>query len=371
MNLIYLNEAEMIQAGVRDMRKCMNTMEDMFKLLKTGDYRMGGENGNSHGVRIKFPDKHEFEGMPIAAPDRWFTSMPAYLGGRFKMVGIKTYGSNHDNVKKGLPRSILMLSLLDKDTGAPLAYMSANILSAMRTGAVAGLGVKYLAPENPRVLAVVGPGTMSRYAVESILTACPQIEEIYVKGRGQENISRFIECCKNLPFAVKKYSVCSTVKEACKTADIVFTGNTRARTFEENPFLDEAEMKKGALIISSSAFRLHKDFLEDRNLCVCVADDDKMYQEDFGVDAAPVRAEERESITFNVFLHRAVVENKNIVNMGDIITSPGFQRDASKIYVYGAYGMPVEDVAWGFDCYQNALNCHIGTTLKLWDQSQL
>ena len=74
--------------------------------------------------------------MPKNADDRRFMAMPAYLGGRFDMAGVKWYGSNAENRKKGLPRSILMLTLNDKDTGAPLAYMSANILSAYRTGAV-------------------------------------------------------------------------------------------------------------------------------------------------------------------------------------------------------------------------------------------
>lgn len=39
-----------------------------------------------------------------------------------------------ENKKKGLPRSILMMMLNDKDTGAPLAMMSANLLSSYRTG---------------------------------------------------------------------------------------------------------------------------------------------------------------------------------------------------------------------------------------------
>ncbi len=52
----------------------------------------------------------------------------------------KFYGSNGRNVRKGLPRSILMATLNDVETGQPLAYMSANLLSAMRTGAVPGGG---------------------------------------------------------------------------------------------------------------------------------------------------------------------------------------------------------------------------------------
>ncbi len=371
MQFIYLNEDEMIEAGVMDMRQCMETMKDMFKLLKIGDYRMGGENGNSHGVRIKFPPYPEFDGMPASAPDRWFTSMPAYLGGRFKMVGVKTYGSNHDNVKKTLPRSVLMLSLLDKETGVPLAYMSANILSAMRTGAVAGLGAEYLAPKETRKLAIIGPGTMSRYATDSIVIACPKIHQIKIKGRSQENILRFIEYSKKRHPQIKQYSICDTVEEACKDSDIIFTGNTRAEVFEDNPLLDETCLKKNALIITSSAFRMYNDFLSDNSLCVCVADNDKMYQEDFGVDALPIKLEERKSTTFNVFLHEMESKGSVPMNLGDIITNPFYQRNEEKIYVYGAYGMPIEDVAWGYECYQNALKNSIGTKLKLWDSPKL
>ena len=48
-----------------------------------------------------------------------------------------------------------MLTLNDKDTGAPVAYMSANILSAYRTGAVPGVGYKYFAPEDAKVIATI------------------------------------------------------------------------------------------------------------------------------------------------------------------------------------------------------------------------
>ena len=45
-DFIYLNEQDMIRAGVQDMEKCIDSMEDMFVLLHKGDYRMGGENAN-------------------------------------------------------------------------------------------------------------------------------------------------------------------------------------------------------------------------------------------------------------------------------------------------------------------------------------
>ena len=165
LKFLYLNEEDMINAGVKDMDKCILTMEDMFMLLHKEDYRMGGENANEHGIRVSFPKESNVEGMPIHKPDYRFMAMPAYLGGRFKMFGIKSYGSNPDNAQKGLPRSILMMSLMDATTGAPLAYMSANILSAMRTGATSGVGAKHLSVKNPKVVSIIGPGTMSKYTL--------------------------------------------------------------------------------------------------------------------------------------------------------------------------------------------------------------
>lgn len=287
------------------------------------------------------------------------------------MVGVKTYGSNHENAKKDLPRSILMLSLLDKETGAPLAYMSANILSAMRTGAVAGLGAKYLAPSDAKVLTVIGPGVMSRYSTDAIIIGCPSIKEIRIKGRGKKNIEKFVQHCKENYPQVKDYVICDTVDEACIGADVIFTGNTRANTFEENPLLDENTLHRGALVITSSAFRIHEEFLHNADMCVCVADDRRIYQEDYGVDAMPLQDEEKRSITFNVFLHEMAAKSEKVLDLTDIITDDNFQKDESKIYVYGAYGMPVEDVAWGKVCYEEALKLNVGTRLKLWDSPKL
>lgn len=129
---------------------------------------MGGENHNSHGCMVTFPDNPEFEGMPKNGEDRRFMAMPAYLGGNFQMAGMKWYGSNTENKKAGLPRSILMMMLNDKDTGAPLALMSANLLSAYRTGAIPGVGAKYLARKESKVAAIVGPGVMGKHLLQHL-----------------------------------------------------------------------------------------------------------------------------------------------------------------------------------------------------------
>ena len=63
------------------MKGCVEAIEEMFRLMKIGDYRMGGSNGNSHGVLMNFPENPAFPNMPKDGPDRRFMAMPAYLGG--------------------------------------------------------------------------------------------------------------------------------------------------------------------------------------------------------------------------------------------------------------------------------------------------
>ena len=125
---------------------------------------------------ISFPDEPEFPNMPKNGPDRRFMAMTAYLGGRFNIAGEKWYGSNRDNVEKGIPRSILMVMLNNADTGAPEALMSANLISAVRTGAIPGVGAKYLARPESRVCALIGAGVISRTCFMSLIDVCTKLD---------------------------------------------------------------------------------------------------------------------------------------------------------------------------------------------------
>ena len=84
---LYLNEEDMIKAGVLDSARCINVEEELFGLLSKGDYRMGGDKHNAHGIAMRFPKESPFPNMPLDAPDRRFMAMPAYVGGRFNVAG--------------------------------------------------------------------------------------------------------------------------------------------------------------------------------------------------------------------------------------------------------------------------------------------
>ena len=175
---LYLSEPDTIAAGVLDAKKCIDNAEEVFTLLAKGDYLMGGNNHNNHGMYIVFPKESKFPNMPVAGPDRRFVAMPAYLGGRFDICGQKWYGSNAANKKKGLPRSILMVTLNNKDTGEPIAYMSANLLSAARTGAVPGVATRYLARKDAEVLLCIGCGAIGTSCLDNVITQMPKVKKV-------------------------------------------------------------------------------------------------------------------------------------------------------------------------------------------------
>ena len=370
IDFLYLNEQDMIEAGVMDMKGCVEALDDMFRLMKMGDYRMGGANGNSHGVMMTFPAEPEFPNMPKDGPDRRFMAMPAYLGGQFDMVGMKWYGSNVENKKKGLPRSVLMLTLNDKDTGAPIAYMSANILSAYRTGAVPGVGYKYFARDDAKTIGIIGPGVMGKTAFEAAMAVRPGIDTVKVKGSSPTSASSmafkaFVE--ERYP-SVKNIIIVKTNEEAVRDCDIVSiapsvpTGDPALY-----PFVEENWIKPGAVISCAAAARFDDDFLINR--ARNVADNIMLYEA--WAEEMPYPAYESipmPAVHCMDLIHDGKMTIDQVDDLGDaMIGKIPVHRKKDEIVIYSVGGMPIEDVAWGTIVYRNAIEKGIGTKLNLWD----
>lgn len=371
IKFLYLSEPDMIKAGVKNMDQCVEAMEDLLVTLNKGDYVMAGVNHNSHGAQVIFPDDPQFEGMPKNADDRRFMAMPAYLGGKYQMAGMKWYGSNCENKASGLPRSILMMMLNDKDTGAPLALMSANLVSCYRTGAIPGVGAKYLARKDSETVTIIGPGVMGRTCLLAFLSVCPKITTVKVKGRGLRSLHAFEKFVKKECPQIQQVIVCDSMEEAVKDSDIICVTSTAPVKEIDFPYLAEDWVKKGALICLPSAARFDDDFLINR--CKKVVDNYKLYEA--WAEEFPYPSYEMVQIIgskFTDYLHEGRIQREDIVDIADIINKkhPGRESD-DEIIVYSVGGMPVEDIAWGGTVYRNALKEGIGVELPLWDQPDM
>ena len=376
IDFLYLNEEDMIKSGVLDAKRCIETMRDTLSLFGKKDFLLGGPKGDEHGLQMNFPKKSDIENFPLDdGPDRRFMAMPAYLGGRFHIAGQKYYGSNSHNNAFNLPRSILMVTLSDVDTGAPKAIMSANLLSAMRTGAMPAMAATYLANKDSEVLSLIGPGVINKCALMCYMEVLPNITTIKLRGSSSKSktaldMKQFI--MEKYP-NVKDIIICDSLKEACEDADVV---SEAMSVSPEN--LEEFKLewfKKGATVFSMGSFlyRKYDDFTNTK----MVVDNYGMYEKYLSnfIARGPVDelGNKREWVIMGIhFVHlvkSGVVTRDKVINICDIVNGISKGREnKDEIVMCSIGGMPLEDLSWGYDCYQKALELGIGTKLNLWNE---
>ena len=96
-------------------------------------------------------------------------AMPAHIGGEIEICGMKWIAGFPPNpVKFGIPRAHALIILNDSWTGVPLAIMDGTYISAMRTGAVSGVGAKYLANPDSEVVGIIGCGVQARTQIMAL-----------------------------------------------------------------------------------------------------------------------------------------------------------------------------------------------------------
>ncbi|WP_241602349.1 tyramine oxidase subunit B [Rosenbergiella nectarea] len=372
IDFLYLSEQDMIRAGVTDMPACIASMEEMFELLYHGDYRMAGPNNDSHGAMVTFPENSPFPTMPKPTADRRMMAMPAYLGGKFGTAGVKWYGSNIANREKGLPRSILMFTLNDADTGAPLAHMSANLLSAYRTGAIPGVGAKYLARRDARVIGLLGPGVMGKTTVAAFLSACPTVDTVKVKGRGVASLDAFITWLTHTYPQVTTIQIVDTLEEVVRDSDLVaYCSSGETGDASTYPIVKREWVKAGAFLAMPALCALDEG-MEQPDVRK-VLDNTGLYNAWF--EEVPKPAHNTIPIIgvrFMDMLAEGALTADQLEDIGQIIAgdAPG-RRNDDEIIIMSVGGMPVEDVAWGTVLYRNALERNIGVKLNLWETPEL
>ncbi|MHB8276084.1 MAG: tyramine oxidase subunit B [Candidatus Humimicrobiaceae bacterium] len=361
---LYLSEADILQAGVLDMAHCVDVAEEVFTLLGKGDYLMGGSNHNSHGMGLVFPKETPFPNMPVAGPDRRFVAMPAYLGGRFDVCGNKWYGSNAANTSKGLPRSVLTFILNDKDTGEPLCLMSANLVSATRTGAIPGVAVRHMARKNSEVCTVFGCGPINKACYRAITTQAPNLKKVVCYDIFEEKAQSFVEWSKT-EFGIDGITVTSA-EESLRAGDIITIAASRLKPV----FFKDNWIKKGSTVIFTGPAKAEDDYWLNSKI---IYDNTKLHEAYMEEAVASGDKQTYYDGLIGGPLYTLIDEGKlprlsKSISFGNIILGEKIGRgnDDERIS-FIACGMSVFDVGWGYELYQTALKKGIGQKLLLWE----
>jgi ornithine cyclodeaminase len=159
-------------------------------------------------------------------------------------TGVRTYNYYDDgnrNTVGGLDNTRLII-LSDPKSGAPLAIVDEHWSYAIRSTAAAVLACKWVGPKSPKVLGLVGIGTMGLNALRCLLTLY-KFEEIRCTSRRPETRAAFAaEWSKQLGIRVLAKD---SVEDVVRGADIAVGGTTSGDIVSREPWL-----KPGCTFIS-------------------------------------------------------------------------------------------------------------------------
>lgn len=361
---LFLSEPDCIAAGVLDAKKCVDNAEEVFKLLAQGDYLMGGNTRNSHGMPLVFPKESPFPNMPVAGPDRRFVAMPAYLGGRFNVCGVKWYGSNAANKQNGLPRSVLTVMLNNKETGEPLCLLSANLSSAARTGAVPAVGVRYLARKDAEVLVCVGCGPIGRGCLDAIVTVMPNLKTVICVNRSPANAISMAEHVKNdLGYEA---IVEPDLETAVRQGDVISVAASRTAPLH----FKREWIKPGCTIVASGPMMADEQLWLDMDIVLDNIALHETYVKDGKEAGDPTYGNHIGTPIYQLIDAGKEPPLEDFKVLGKIILGEQEGRtDDDQIIWFLNDGMAVFDMGLCSDLYNTALEQGIGTKLTLWDSA--
>ncbi len=117
--------------------------------------------------------------------------MPAYLESTGDL-GAKVASLYMGNPAKGLPAISAVVLVIDSATGSLRALLDGTYLTALRTGAAAGLATDLLARSDASVVTIFGAGAQAPAQIEAVRAVRP-IEEVRIVSRTRKSAERFAE----------------------------------------------------------------------------------------------------------------------------------------------------------------------------------
>ena len=166
------------------------------------------------------------------------------------IIGTKMLTIFPENAKLGLPSLDGLVILNDRTTGAPLAIMDGQAVTAWRTGAVGGVGIRHLSRKDARTVGIVGAGAQGFHQAV-YACAARNIETVYIWNHSDRDLTDFMaRLKKTIADPAVEVVQCKTVEELMKASDIICTA-----TPSEEPVLpNDRELLEGKCIIAIGSY---------------------------------------------------------------------------------------------------------------------
>ncbi len=230
-----------------------------------------------------------------------------------------------------------------------MAIMDGTYISAMRTGAVTGVGAKYLANPTSEVAGIIGCGVQARTQIMAIKTAIPSVRLLKAYDIREEASKQFTKwSSQELDIQAE---VVRSAKEAVEDSDIIATV-----TVADEPIVKDAWLKKGSFFAHVGSYQEEEEEV--------IFNSDKVV-----VDLWHEVLHRGTPLLARLYKAGRINEEKIYANLGEIIRGkkPGRISKQERIF-FSPLGLGSEDVAVASFVYREAKKKGLGVTLKLWDK---
>jgi 2,3-diaminopropionate biosynthesis protein SbnB len=329
IGFLYLSQKDVRATGM-DMTTALAAVEDAFKLHHRGQGIL------PHKTVLDMDERKRGRG----------NAMPGYVGGDYHCFGIKWIAGFPGNPERfGLPRATGLTILNDAENGLPLAVMDCTLLSAMRTGAVTGVGAKALARPDSAVAAMIGAGVQARTQLEALKAVLPALREVRAYDVRAEAAEAFA-AESGARHGLEARAV-GSAEEAVRGADVVVTV-----TVADEPIVRETWMARGSFFAAVGSYQ-EEEFEVVRRSDLVVVD---------GLE----HVLHRETPVIALMIKKGLIRRERVLELGAILCGeqPG-RKDPRQRVFFSPIGMAIEDLCLAHRVYRLAVQKGIGTRLAL------
>ena len=187
-----------------------------------------------------------------AAGDSSGGPSPQSPSGAPKEAGIAGLGAKWvclfpGNAALGLPTLHGLLVLSDPETGVPLAVMDAAEVTAIRTGASAGLAARLLARPGASVVGLLGCGVQGRSSLLSLAAELPALRQVRLFDSRPQAVEALAgDLSAEIPGV--EFVACREARQVARGADVVVTAITQV--VGAPPPLDVGLVESGVLAVA-------------------------------------------------------------------------------------------------------------------------
>jgi len=266
---------------------------------------------------------------------------------RESMIGFKLYTEVSENSKKGLPMAHAGVLLVNGSNGKPSAFMEGMYLTGLRTGAVSAVAGKYLLPEKPKSLGLIGAGFQGYFQIWA-LSRVRNFEEIRIydpSGEQMEELSRRLKRHLNLTVILHESSA-----SLVKSSDVLVTATSSTK-----PVLDGKYLRSGATVFAIGSYNPGS-----RELGTEVVRNSEIY-----IDSRDAALSEAGDLLIPLQAGD-ICEDDICGDLAQLVSGeiPG-RTDVGGSYLFKAVGLAFEDLAVAQLVYSKAIDKGVGTTLDL------